>query len=61
MRTGIDSYSDIMMKRGKDPEKQKAEVKADMDDMKGYSLFDMGTIMPLVQMAQEANEGSKKQ
>ena len=60
-RAAILSTSDIMMKLGKDPEKQKAEVKADMDDMKGYSLFDMGTIMPLVQMAQEANEGSKKQ
>jgi hypothetical protein len=61
LRTGIYSHSDIMMKRGKDPEKQKLEVRADMDDMKGYSLFDMGTVMPLVQMAQESNEGSKKQ
>ena len=50
-RMGVLSISDIMMMCGKDPEKQKAEVKADMDEMKGYTLYDKGDILPLVQLA----------
>jgi len=46
-RMGILSISDIMMMCGKDPEKQKAEVKADMDEMKDYILFDNGMTLPV--------------
>ena len=46
-RMGVLSISDIMMMCGKDPEKQKAEVKADMDEMRDYVLFDNGMALPL--------------
>jgi capsid protein len=41
-RMGALSLDDIIMKLGKDPEKQKDEVKASMDEMKNYTVFDKG-------------------
>jgi hypothetical protein len=57
MRLGILSHSDVMMLLGKDPEKQKLMVKADQDEMKGYTLFDMGISLPqLVQSTQKEDD-----
>ena len=46
MRLGVLSHSDVMMRVGDDPERQKLEVKADKDEMRGYTLFDMGVTLP---------------
>jgi hypothetical protein len=55
MRMGILSHSDVMMKRGKDPERQKTEVKSDFTEMKNYTVFDNG--IPLAQLIQLAQSG----
>ena len=39
---GLLSHSDIMMRLGFDPEKQKLEVKRDVDEMRDYAIYDMG-------------------
>ena len=51
MRLGILSHSDVMMRVGKDPERQKLEVKADKDEMKEYTIYDTG--QTLLQMEYE--------
>jgi len=47
MGLGVLSHSDVMMRVGKDPERQKLEVKADMDEMKNYTRFDTGMTLPV--------------
>ena len=42
---GLLSHSDIMMRLGFDPEKQKQEVKSDIDEMRGYSIYDQGMLL----------------
>jgi capsid protein len=45
---GLLSHSDIMMRLGFDPEKQKKEVKADMDEMRDYAIYDNDKLLSVV-------------
>jgi len=53
---GLLSHSDIMMRLGFDPEKQKLEVKRDVDEMRDYAIYDMGQSLGQIEQAIEQEE-----
>jgi hypothetical protein len=59
VRAGIWSISDAMIQEGKDPERQKEIVREDMDEMKGYCVFDVGVATPLPDQMELAKEQAK--
>jgi capsid protein len=57
LRSGVLTHSDIMMRLGKNPERQKDEVRADLNEMKNYTIFDNGVTLSQLVQAVYSKEG----